>query len=53
MVDDVNVYKLNHMKRWGNTTSYTQWRSECEGVLQYIKKRNENYLQIVKNTLGI
>lgn len=53
MVDEVMYYKLNHMKRWGNTTSYTDWRRQSENVLGYIKKKNETYLSTLENTLGL
>ena len=53
MVEDVMYYRLASFKRWGNTTSYSAWRSESEKVLKFIKERNENYLQMVKNTLKV
>lgn len=53
MVEDVMYYRLASFKRWGNTTSYSAWRSESEKVLKFIKEQNENYLQMVKNTLKV
>ena len=53
MVEDVMYYRLASFKRWGNTTSYSAWRSESEKVLKFIKERNENYLSMVKNTLKV
>lgn len=53
MVEEVMYYKLNHMKRWGNTTSYTDWRRNAENVLKYIKERNRTYLSMLEDTFDL
>ena len=53
MVEEVMYYKLSSMKRWGNTTSYSDWRGQCEAVLKYIKDRNKNYLNMLERTLNL
>ena len=53
MVEEVMYYKSNHMKRWGNTTSYTEWRNNADKVLNYIKERNKSYLSMLEDTFDL
>ena len=53
MVEEVMYYKLASMKRWGNTAAYSDWRRECESVINYIKERNKTYLNTLKKTLNL
>ncbi len=53
MVREILRYRVQSFRRWGNQISYTDWRNESELVLEYIKQRNETYLPMLKETLGL
>ena len=50
MVAEIEYYKFPSMKRWGSSYSLATWKNECNEVLEFIKNRNETYLDMIEKT---
>lgn len=51
MVDEVEPYKLDAMKRWGNPDSISGWKQKIKDADNFLENKSEHYLETLRNTL--